>query len=87
MPDLMIHDVPEDAYEAFAAHAARRGQSVEAAVLDLIHTTANEVRLMRELERASRAAETVHTAAYNDPDAAPRRRRYRSVHPTPIGRR
>jgi len=88
MPDLMIHDVPEDALEAFEAHANRRGQSAEAAVLELIHAAAHEERLMQDLERASRAAEKVHAAVYKDPDAAARpRRRYRSVQPTPTGRR
>jgi hypothetical protein len=88
MPDLTIHDIPEDALAAFEAHAGRRGQSSEAALLELIHAAAHEERLMQDLERASRAAENVHTAVYKDPDAAQKqRRRYRSVQPTPTARR
>jgi len=88
MPVLTIPDVPEDALEAFEAHASRRGQSVEAAVLELIHAAAHEECLMRDLERASRAAEEIQAAAYKDPDATGKpRRRYRSVQPTPTGRR
>ena len=83
MEDLTIHEVPDDAYEAIAARARRRGQSVAAAVLDLIQIAASEERLVQELERASRAAEIVHVTAPASGDAAPRaHRRYRRVEPT-----
>ena len=84
MPDLMIRAIPGQTYTAFAAHAARRGQSVEDAVLEFLRATAIEETLMQRLERASQAAENVEAALAKEAATAPRpRRRYRSVHPTP----
>jgi hypothetical protein len=84
MPDLTIHDVPADALDAFEAHAHRRGQSVEGAVLELIHAGAQEERLVQDLERALRAAEKVQTSVFSNPQSTAKpRRRYRQVPPTP----
>jgi len=86
MTELRIHAIPDATFDAFAARAARRGNSVEDAVLELIRAAANEETLMQALEKASQAAEDVEILVPAEPGASPRpRRRYRSVKPTPIG--
>jgi plasmid stability protein len=88
MTELTIHAIPDETFDAFSTHAARRGRSVEAAALELIQSAANEEMLMRALERASRAAEDVEIRTAGEVQPTPRpRRRYRSVHPTPSGRK
>lgn len=87
MTDLTIHSIPDETFAAFTAHASRRGQSAEDAALELIRAAANEESLMQALEKASQAAEEVEIHIPATPGASARpRRRYHSVHPTPIGR-
>jgi len=87
MPDLMVKDIPEEELHAIATRAARHGRSSEDEVRHLVHEAASEERLVIELERARQAVEA--TRALNRTDsvsaapAAPPRRRYRSVEPTP----
>jgi plasmid stability protein len=88
MTELTIRTIPDETFEAFAAHASRRGHSVEGAVLELIHSAANEETLMQALEKASRAAEDIEILVPTEPGVTPQpRRRYRSVKPAPIRRR
>ena len=89
MTELTIHEIPDDTFEAFATHAARRGQSAEDAILELIRAAANEESLMQALERASQAAEDVEILVATEAGTtSPKpRRRYRRVQPTPIGGR
>jgi plasmid stability protein len=88
MTELTIHAIPDETFIAFAAHASRRGHSIEGAVLELIHAAANEETLMQALAKASQAAEDIDILVPTEPGVTPRpRRRYRSVKPTPIGRR
>lgn len=87
MPDLTIHDVPDETFDALAAHAARRGRSVEAAVSELIREAASKELLMQGIETISRASDSVDAivGTRSEPDAKPAatRRRYRTVHPKP----
>jgi plasmid stability protein len=81
MPDVTIHDVPQDELAAIESRAARHGRSAEAELMHLIHEAAGEERLVTELERATKAVEAKLASAATL-DAAPRRR-YRAVEPTP----
>jgi plasmid stability protein len=84
MPDLTVHDVPQEELDALAARAQRHARSLDAEVRHLIHDAASEELLVLELERATRAVEATLRGA--DAAAAPPqpgRRRYRSVEPTP----
>jgi plasmid stability protein len=85
MPDITIHDVPQDELAALELRAARHGRSAEAEVMHLIHEAAGEERLVTELERATKAVEA-RLASTRTADAAPRRR-YRTVEPTPRRKR
>lgn len=81
MPDVTIHDVPDEELAAIESRAARHGRSTEEELMHLIHEAAGEERLVTELERATKAVEArLSTAA--TVDTAPRRR-YRTVEPTP----
>ncbi|MGH7447703.1 MAG: FitA-like ribbon-helix-helix domain-containing protein, partial [Longimicrobiales bacterium] len=80
MPDITVHDVPQQELDAIESRAARHGRSTEAELMHLIHEAAGEERLVTELERATKAVE----ATLSRPTAAaPPRRRYRAVEPTP----
>lgn len=81
MPDVTIHDVPQEELTALQSRAARHGRSTEAELMHLIHEAAGEERLVTELERATKAVEA-KLASVTTADAAPRRR-YRTVEPTP----
>jgi plasmid stability protein len=81
MPDITIHNVPQEELDAIQSRAARHGRSAEAEVMHLIHEAAGEERLVTELERATKAVED-RLSSVPAADAAPRRR-YRSVGPTP----
>jgi plasmid stability protein len=81
MPDITIHEVPQEELDAIESRAARHGRSAEAEVMHLIHEAAGEERLVTELERATKAVED-RLSSVAPPAAAPRRR-YRSVAPTP----
>ena len=81
MPDVTIHDVPQEEIAALESRAARHGRSTEAELMHLIHEAAGEERLVTELERATKAVEAKLASAATV-DAAPRRR-YRTVEPTP----
>jgi plasmid stability protein len=81
MPDITIHDVPQEELDALESRAARHGRSTEAEVMHLIHEAAGEERLVTELKRATQAVEARLSSAATS-DSAPRRR-YRSVEPTP----
>ena len=81
MPDITIHDVPQEELDAIESRATRHGRSAEAEVMHLIHEAAGEERLVTELERATKAVED-RLSSVAPPDATPRRR-YRSVAPTP----
>jgi plasmid stability protein len=87
MPDLIIHDIPDETFDALAAHAARRGRSVEAAVGELIREAASKERLMQGIETISQASDTVDAIVgpRSEPDAKPAktRRRYRAPQPKP----
>ena len=80
MPDVTIHDVPQEELAALESRAARHGRSTEAELMHLIHEAAGEERLVTELERATKAVEARLSAV---PTKEPPRRRYRSVEPTP----
>jgi plasmid stability protein len=80
MPDITIHDVPQEEVEALESRATRHGRSMEAELMHLIHEAAGEERLVTELERATKAVEAKLSSA--ETNAGPRRR-YRSVQPTP----
>jgi plasmid stability protein len=91
MPDLILHDVPEEELAALEARGARHGRSVEAEAKHLLHEAAAEERLLADLERATQAvdAKLKDTAAASKA-AAPRaasapapRPRYRRFEPTP----
>jgi plasmid stability protein len=81
MPDVTIHDVPQEELAAIESRAARHGRSPEAELMHLIHEAAGEERLVTELERATRAVES-KLASAGTVSTAPRRR-YRTVEPTP----
>jgi plasmid stability protein len=84
MPDLTIHGVPDEELEALGARAGRHSRSAEEEVLHLIHEAAAEEQLLQQLEETSRASEAVKKAEPRAaPVAAPARRRYRVVEPTP----
>jgi plasmid stability protein len=72
MPDITIHDVPQEELAALELRAARHGRSAEAEVMHLIHEAAGEERLVTELERATKAVEARLSSA-RTADAAPRR--------------
>lgn len=82
MPDVTIHNVPQEELAALEARAARHGRSTEAELMHLIHDAAGEERLVTELERATKAVEAKLASAATV-DTAPPRRRYRTVEPTP----
>lgn len=87
MPDVTIHDVPQDDLDAFAGRAKRHGRSAEEELLHLLHEAAGEERLVTELERATEKVDaalsaTRERAAKASVTASPKRRRYRSVEPT-----
>ncbi|HEX2167209.1 MAG TPA: hypothetical protein VHG09_08205 [Longimicrobiales bacterium] len=81
MPDVTIHDVPQEELSALESRAARHGRSTEAELMHLIHDAAGEERLVTQLERATKAVEA-KLASTAVADQAPRRR-YRTVEPTP----
>jgi plasmid stability protein len=81
MPDITIHDVPQEELDAIASRAERHGRSAEAEVMHLIHEAAGEERLVTELQRATKAVEA-KLSAVSTAESAPRRR-YRTVEPTP----
>jgi plasmid stability protein len=87
MPDLTIHDIPDETFGALTAHAARRGRTVEAAVSELIHQAASKELLMQGVETISRATESVDAivGGRSEPKGTPAqtRRRYRTVPPKP----
>jgi plasmid stability protein len=75
MADLTIRDIPQETFDAITARARRRGQSVETAVLELMHSAANEERLRQDLDRGLRAVETAvkPTRARTGSSRSPRR--------------
>lgn len=79
MPDVTIHDVPQEELDALEARAARHGRSAEAELMHLIHEAAGEEMLVTQLERATKAVEAKLAPAATTPP----RRRYRTVEPTP----
>lgn len=81
MPDVTIHNVPQEELTAIESRAARHGRSTEAELMHLIHEAAGEERLVTELERATKAVEA-KLASVGTVETAPRRR-YRTVEPTP----
>jgi plasmid stability protein len=86
MPDLVLHDIPEEELAALESRGARHGRSVEAEAKHLLHEAATEERLLAELERAAQAvdAKLRDTAAVSgDRSAAPPRPRPRRFEPTP----
>lgn len=88
MPDVTIHDVPQEELTALESRAARHGRSTEEEVMHLIHEAAGEERLVTQLESATKAVEarlasaeaTLASAAAVETTP---RRRYRTVEPTP----
>jgi plasmid stability protein len=78
MSDLTLRDIPQDTLDVIRARAERRGQSIEASVMELIHSAASEERLRQDLERGMRAMES---ASRRSPSAEARAsrssRRYR----------
>jgi plasmid stability protein len=84
MPDLTLHDIPQEELDALGRRGARHGRSCEEEALHLIHDAAAEELLLSELERATRAVEerlrATSPAALGAPAAA---KRYRRVEPTP----
>jgi plasmid stability protein len=91
MPDLILHDVPEEELEALEARGARHGRSVEAEAKHLLHEAAAEERLLADLERATQAVDAkLRDTAAASQAAVPRaaaapapRPRYRRFEPTP----
>jgi plasmid stability protein len=63
MPDITIHDVPQEECDALAARGARHGRSAEEEARHLLHEAATEELLVLELERATRAVEERLNAA------------------------
>jgi plasmid stability protein len=90
MPDLILHDVPEEELAALEARGARHGRSVEAEAKHLLHEAAAEERLLADLERAAQAVDALRDTAAASKAAVPRsaatpasRPRYRRFEPTP----
>ena len=83
MTELTIRDIPQETLDRIRARAERRGQSVEASVLELIHSAASEERLRQDLERGIRAMESASgKAPSQEPTASRSRRRYRRAEAT-----
>ena len=85
MPDLILHDVPDEELNAFTTRAARHGRSAEEELRHLLHEAAAEEMLVAQLEQATRAidARMKNVEASTGTTAAPARKRYRVVEPTP----
>lgn len=82
--DLVIHDLPEQEVSALAARGRRHGRTAEEEARQLIHEAATEELLLGQLDAATRAVEArLRTAEQALGTAAPTRRRYRRVEPTP----
>ncbi|CAN5658118.1 hypothetical protein BH23GEM9_BH23GEM9_23680 [soil metagenome] len=83
MPDLTIHDVPQEEIDALTARAARHGRTAEEEARHLVHEAAAEEMLVADLEAATRAAESkLSRAAVPAATGPAQRRRYR-YEPTP----
>jgi len=76
MSELTLRDIPQETLEVIRARAHRRGQSVEASVMELIQSAASEERLRQDLERGIRAMESA-TARSPNRSASRSPRRYR----------
>jgi plasmid stability protein len=85
MPEFVIREVPAADLEALASRAARHGRTAEEEARQLIHDAANEELLVSRLERATRAIDAQLRSAERLAGSPPpaKRRRYRSVEPTP----
>ena len=84
MPDITIHNVPQQELDAIESRAARHGRSAEAELMHLIHEAAGEERLVTELERATKAVDAALSAHPAGSTGSAPRRRYRSpAEPTP----
>lgn len=77
MSDLTIHDVPQETLDAISARAQRRGQSIESAVMELLHSAASEERLRQDLDRNLRAVEAAVKPERSKTPSARSSRRYR----------
>jgi plasmid stability protein len=78
MPDLTVHAIPQEDFDALDARATRHGRDTEREVLHLIHEAAAGERLVQQLESARRAEQVIRRSG----PAAPRPR-FRTLEPTP----
>jgi plasmid stability protein len=87
MADFTLRDVPDVELTAFATHAARHGRSAEEELRHLLHEAAAEELLVAQLEQATRAIDARMKNVEAVTSTAPARKRYRTVEPTPRGRK
>jgi plasmid stability protein len=82
MPDLTIHEIPQEELDALAARGARHGRTLEDEARHLLHEAAAEQLLVAQLQQASVVEAKLETAQRPRIVAPAGRRRVR-YEPTP----